>query len=214
MNDCSEIEGQLDEFALGLLPGDERAAVLAHLEACPACRGIVDVLSEAADELLLAAPQAEPSPGFAEAVLARIHPAHPQQRKRGAPQYRRWAAAVAAAVALVVVGMAAGLRLARPEGEELRSVDLISSSGGDAGEVSAYADTPAWFFVRVDRALPRGTYRCVLDLDDASTLPLGTLSVSDGKGAWSWRVTIDTRRVRAARLLDTDGKSVAVASFR
>jgi Putative zinc-finger len=213
MNDCPEIEAQLDEFALGLLPGDERAAVLDHLEACPACRGIVDVLSEAADELLLAAPQAEPPPGFAEAVLARIHPAHPQH-EQAAPRRRRWAAAAAAAVVLVVLGMAVGLRLGRPEGDELRSVDLVSSSGGDAGDVFAYADRPAWFFVRVDRALPRGTYRCVLDLDDASTVPLGTLSVSEGKGAWSWRVTIDARRVRAAELLDTDGKSVAVASFR
>ena len=56
MSECPQVEAMLDEFALGVLPGDPRAVVLAHLEVCPACRTLVEELSQTADTLLLAGP--------------------------------------------------------------------------------------------------------------------------------------------------------------
>ena len=208
MSDCSEVEDMLDEFALGLLSTDERAVVLAHLQGCPACRGLVEVLSEAADELLLAGPRSEPPRGFADGVLARMDSTRPHRTRRP------FAAAAAAAVLILAGGIGVGLRLPRPDRDELRSVQLIATGGGDAGDVFAYQDRPAWVFLRVDGALPGGSYRCVLDLDDDRMISLGALSVTEGKGAWSWRATVDVRSVRAARLLDTAGRTVATASFR
>ena len=35
---CVDVEGSLAELALGILPGDERAVVLAHLESCERCQ--------------------------------------------------------------------------------------------------------------------------------------------------------------------------------
>ena len=35
---CEDTEASLAELALGILPGDERARVLAHLEGCERCQ--------------------------------------------------------------------------------------------------------------------------------------------------------------------------------
>jgi hypothetical protein len=67
---CDALREVAPEVALGLLTGEERAEALAHLQGCEACRAVVASLAGAADELLLAAPEATPPPGFKEAVLA------------------------------------------------------------------------------------------------------------------------------------------------
>ena len=36
--DCAQLADAAPELALGILPGDERAAALAHLDECPGCR--------------------------------------------------------------------------------------------------------------------------------------------------------------------------------
>jgi hypothetical protein len=205
MSDCPQVEAMLDELALDVLPGDHRAVVLAHVEVCPACRALLNELSDTADALLLAAPRSEPPPGFAGKVLRR-RAARPRRRPRFAA-----VAAVAAAVVLVAGGVGVGMRIHEPD--ELRTFTLVSTNGGDVGDVSAYADSPPWFFIRVDRALPSGTYRCVLDVDGGRTVVMGTLFVSEGRGGWGQRVGVDLRRVRAARLLDAAGTAVATASF-
>jgi len=70
--DCSDADLMLDELALDVLPGDRRAALLAHVEECPNCRRLLDQLTETADDLLLAGPEAAPPAGFEDRVLARI----------------------------------------------------------------------------------------------------------------------------------------------
>src|SRR5690606_34746160 len=60
---CAEVRELAPDIALGLLTGEERAAALAHLERCGACRAEVVGLAGAADEVLLLAPGATPPPG-------------------------------------------------------------------------------------------------------------------------------------------------------
>jgi hypothetical protein len=62
----------LEEMALDVLPAAERPALLLHLVDCPSCRRSLGSLAETADQLLLAVPPADPPPGFAAAVLARL----------------------------------------------------------------------------------------------------------------------------------------------
>ena len=62
---CSELADVAPELALGTLPGRQRAAALAHLDRCADCRLTVEELSDAADTLLLMAPEVAPSAGFA-----------------------------------------------------------------------------------------------------------------------------------------------------
>jgi predicted anti-sigma-YlaC factor YlaD len=60
----------LEEMALDVLPAEQRTALVAHLEDCRSCRRYLRGLAEAADQLLLAVPPADPPPGFVAAVLA------------------------------------------------------------------------------------------------------------------------------------------------
>jgi predicted anti-sigma-YlaC factor YlaD len=106
--DCSEANAMLDELALDVLPGDRRAALLAHVEQCPNCRHLLDELSETADALLLAGPVTTPAAGFDDRVLANIAGARSRGRgraHRARRQVRLPLSAVAGvAAALLVVG--------------------------------------------------------------------------------------------------------------
>ena len=221
--DCSDADLMLDELALDVLPGDRRAALLAHVEECPNCRRLLDQLTETADDLLLAGPEAAPPAGFEDRVLARI--AHGDRRRR--PRDRNalglstWTAS-AAAVVLLVVGGLTGAVIGRStggpgeSGEQLRTVQLISASGADIGDVSTYTGDPSsWFFMRVESdGVPDATYRCVLDMDDGSTVAIGRLWAVKGHGGWGDHLSVDPRHAVAARLLDPKGSTVGTARFR
>jgi hypothetical protein len=229
--DCAEATAMLDELALDVLPGDRRAALLHHVEECPGCRQLLDELSEAADALLLAGPVVAPPAGFEEAVLERVGAPRPAVLRpaksrpsvlRRQSRLRLFAAAAAAAV-LLAVGWVAGTQFGRSgsgsggsaeSGAEFRTVQLISATGSDIGDVSTYLGPPAWFFMRLDGALPNGVYQCVLDTDAGATVPIGKLWATNGHGAWGERVDVDPGHVETARLLDTSGATVATAKLR
>ena len=69
---CAQLEEAGPELALGILPGDERAAALAHLDDCPSCRQQVSSLAGLMDQLLLLTPRGEPSAGFEERAMASL----------------------------------------------------------------------------------------------------------------------------------------------
>ena len=64
--------------------------------------------------------------------------------------------------------------------------------------------------MRLEGALPNGTYQCVLDTDDG-TVPIGSLWAHDGRGAWGEHVRVDPGHVTVARLVDSHGTTVATA---
>jgi hypothetical protein len=229
--DCSDADLMLDELALDVLPGDRRAALLAHVEECPHCRRLLEQLTETADDLLVAGPAAAPPDGFEDRVLARIAEGPAAAGRGGAPARRRrdraavrlstWTAAAAAAVLLVLGGVTGAVIGRSADGpgesaEQLRTVQLISASGADIGDVSTYTGDPsAWFFMRVESdAVPDATYRCVLDMDDGSTVAIGRLWAVKGHGGWGEHLNVDPRHAVAARLLDPKGSTVGTARFR
>ncbi|HEY8547081.1 MAG TPA: zf-HC2 domain-containing protein [Acidimicrobiales bacterium] len=156
---CDEVGELAPEFALGLLDGAERAAVVAHLERCRACRSQVALLAEAGEQMLLVAPSAEPPPGFEQRVLdrlgvegpragsgpwARLRP-RPRSRfrsrsgpGRGPDRRRRWlapAVAVTAAALLALGGAAAVLRSGDPTGSGRDAEVANPDAGNEPGTV-------------------------------------------------------------------------------
>src|SRR5262249_31889730 len=109
MNDfsCDQTSDVASELALDVLAGDERAAALAHLETCASCRHDVAQLTETAEELLLLAPEVEPSSHFESDVLARVDAmsrvaSTDEIRRARTRRLRRVTAAVGVAAALVI----------------------------------------------------------------------------------------------------------------
>jgi hypothetical protein len=79
---CPEVT-TLEEMALDVLQPTQHPALLTHLAGCRYCRATLRVLTEAADQLLLAVPPSDPPPGFVAAVAARL--STPPSPRRLAP---------------------------------------------------------------------------------------------------------------------------------
>jgi hypothetical protein len=83
---CAELHDMSAELALGVLLGRQRAAALAHLERCKACREDVRQLMVTGGQLLELLPPAEPPAGFETRVLKRLGvPAPPEGRSEPRP---------------------------------------------------------------------------------------------------------------------------------
>ena len=103
---CREFSDVAAELALGVLTGRERAAAIAHLDQCDACRENVRQLTMTGEGLLELLPAAEPPAGFESRVLERIGVAapapSPARRARVFPFGRRPAGQAATAAAASV----------------------------------------------------------------------------------------------------------------
>ena len=111
--DCTRFHALVDELALDLLTGADRADALGHLDECHFCRSEMASLTDAADELLLLAPAVAPDAGFDDRVLARLVPPPRRHAVTDMPRARRRRIApglVAAAAAIVLVVAALSLR--------------------------------------------------------------------------------------------------------
>jgi anti-sigma-K factor RskA len=69
---CREFSDVAAELALGVLTGRERAAAIAHLDQCDACRENVRQLTMTGEGLLELLPTREPPAGFESRVMERI----------------------------------------------------------------------------------------------------------------------------------------------
>jgi hypothetical protein len=122
----------LGAYALGQLPGEERAGLEAHLDGCPDCRAEAESLASLGRLLPLANPDRfsrpapQPSPQLAERIATSIG------GERRVSRRRRWqfglalsgaAAAVAAALAIVVLPVGGG-------GEPEQHIDFASLPAG------------------------------------------------------------------------------------
>jgi LysM repeat protein len=66
---CLLFERDGASFVLGDVPAEQRAAMVAHLDGCAACRRDVAALATALDSISAAVTPMKPSPGFVERVL-------------------------------------------------------------------------------------------------------------------------------------------------
>lgn len=200
------------DLALGLLTGAERAEALEHVATCERCRALVDELGGVADGLLLAAPEAEPPPGFESAVLARI--------SRRAPRWPRRFLALAAAVALVLAGFAGGAVLAGRGSEPTTSAAMTTAAGRDVGAVWRHDGEPSWLFVSVPAWSrwedPTGEplrYRLRVELDDGRRVEVPDVALDEGDGSWGTTTTLDVNAIRAVSIVDDTGRVWCTGRF-
>ncbi|MGH8971431.1 MAG: zf-HC2 domain-containing protein, partial [Actinomycetes bacterium] len=203
-----EVRDLLPELATGVAAGDERARALTHLAGCAACRQQLDEMTTVVDELVLLAPEHEPSPGFENAVLAAVE-ARPRARSRRSPVI------LAAAASLIGALLAGGLvwwqtaddrdlahsyrqTLAVADGQYFAAAHITSTDEPYAGHAFAYEGSPSWVFVTIKSAPSSGDYRVQLVTTDQRTIDVGRCRIVGGKGSWGW--TSDVRVGDIARI--------------
>lgn len=208
--ECLTVEALLPELALGVLPGDERALAIAHVETCRRCSSVAAELSASADEMLHLAPPAEPPVGFELRLLQRMRA--PRSRRR--PRRLLGAMAAAAAVVVFVGGLFAGHVISpgtayKPD-TDLEAAPLLAGSH-NVGRVMVYAGNPTWVFMYMQDRSWTGPMRCQVVQQQGPAITLGKFWLSAGKGAWAASVDEPAGRLTEARVVNAQGRVLAVA---
>jgi len=226
---CAEFGNVAGELALGVLYGEERAAALAHVETCRACRQELTLLTDAADEIRLIVPGVDPPAGFQQRVVARIAAAAaagpdatsptPLAPRRH-PRLVRPLAAVAAAL-LAFVAASAFLLGSGPDENTAaaRTAPMRTTSGEVVGDATLATDPAA---IRVEVPDWAGLVRTYGATVDATYW----LAVEDGEGQRAlrrlppadehpWTVELDAvpSTVAAVSIVDNGGTVWCTASF-
>jgi hypothetical protein len=223
---CVEVEDLAAELALGGIGGAERAAALAHLARCDACRTLVDQLARAADSILLVTPSVEPPPGFESRVLSRIAAAQPAPPVPLRPARRRrlWMGAAAVALVAAMSGVGVAELGHRGDGRDAQVVAPIASvrtalaedpAGRWTCQVVVYGTQPTRLVVSLDRTdgLSAGFSVEALRTGGGEAIPVGTFTISEGHGSLATTVDLQADQFQAVRVLDSTGKVRYEATF-
>lgn len=213
---CAAARDVLAELALGVADGEERAAALAHLERCPACRAELRNLGDAADGLASLAPAVTPPGGFEDRVLASLQSAR-RDETRPRPGRRRLLAAAAAVAVAALAGAgwataAGGHRPAPAAGGVLTG--RLMAGRHPVGQVVLVDGAQPWVSVGVRP--PGGVHdvRCELVEQGGQVVTVGTFAVTGGSDHWAASAWTGRARVREAVLVDAaTGRVVARAQL-
>ncbi|MFD4858325.1 anti-sigma factor family protein [Streptomyces atratus] len=221
---CEQLREIGAELALGVLPAEDRAGVMDHLEHCPACREYVHELTATSDALLDLVPGSEPPVGFEDRVIDRLGLSS-VRRPRRRVQWRRFALAAAAAAAGLALGgggwvLGASVGRPAPVAPIVSPVQphlltaQIAHAGQSFGQVYLYTGSSPWLYMAVDADGHSGTVRCQLQRADGSIVKVGSFTLNDdGYGSWGGPYLAGTSPVTGVRLLNADGSLLASATF-
>ncbi|WP_137816820.1 anti-sigma factor family protein [Gandjariella thermophila] len=215
---CEEFRELASELALGILPGRERAAALAHRDRCSTCREHLDALTTISDDLRTLVPDTEPPVGFETRLLDHLHARTRVQRRR-----RRLLATITAAALVIAAGLG-GWSLgtltqhqpptAAPVSPSPRLLTAtFTADHRDAGQAFAYTGTPPWIYMAVDTEHDTTTVSCQLQTTDGHLVTIGQFQLSNGYGYWGTPINLDPTTLATARLIATNGTIIATATF-
>ncbi|MGW0553614.1 hypothetical protein ACWDZ6_05335 [Streptomyces sp. NPDC002926] len=221
---CDRLKELAAELALGVLPAQDRAQAVAHLDRCPGCREHVEQLTLVGDGLLGLLPGSEPPVGFETRVASRLSPSWPAPRRRLRLRPRIAAAAGALAIAFGsgFGGWAVGTAVdhapaisakAAQENHALLRAPLVAGGHHEVGRIFAYPGSPGWVYMSVDLEGSDRTVHCRLVRSDGTMVPIGSFSLKGGYGYWGAPVAVDPATASGARLLASDGSVLATAHF-
>lgn len=213
--DCAQLDAAAAELALGILPGDQRAAAIAHLDSCAQCQQRIAALTVVADRLLLLlTPAAAPPSGFDSRVLAALAtvPLRPTARRRipGA------VLAVAAGLIALLVAVGLGSSSSQPS---VLAAEMRSGNGVVVGDVVVLAGEPAKVLMKLPgwdvtarpyRAGPTGYTVRITRHDGAAVVAPVTVGADS---TWSATVDVDTDAIASAELVDRSGRVWCSATF-
>jgi hypothetical protein len=207
---CAQARELAPELALGILGGAERAEVVEHVNSCARCQAYVAELTEVGDALPLLAPEAEPSRGFDDRVLAAI--AAPRRASR-----RRWIAAVAVAAAAAAILSITIVRVVESNDTTTSRVAaptaapvVIQMKGGENGLPAGWASVSDSrnVTVAVDYGVPQGKYTIRLASSTGNdAVDIGTMDIDvGGRGFWAGSSGQPITSASTIALVDSSGQ--------
>jgi hypothetical protein len=222
---CAVLADVAPELALGILPGDERADALVHLDECAHCQQLVGSYTVVTDQLLRLGPRAEPPVGFGGRVVDAISAAASSGRAgrvdRTNPTARRRVpgAVLAVAAAVVALVIAFGV-IAQPSSPSVAAAEMRTGAGTVVGEIFVHDGPPAKVFMELpgwaSATGPYGEattrYSLLITRDGGGTL-LVPVTMSDDA---TWAATVDgvaAGDISGAALVDAAGRVWCSASF-
>jgi hypothetical protein len=229
---CVEVEESLAELALGILPGNERAVVLAHLQGCEECQAELEKLTLTADGLLGLAPELEPPVGFEVELFRRMGISEPNSRTEVARSHigglldrisSRGRVMVSAAAVTIAVALGFGggwlantgtTAAVGPYQHGVASATATLTSDSHAvGTVSTFAGTPGWMLMTVHAGNVSGWVTCKVTVSGGSQVTVGRFQLDHGYGAWSARLPVSAPSIRSAQVTATGGVAIGSATF-
>ncbi len=223
--DCTRLADAAPELALGVLPGDERAEAVAHLDECAHCQQLVGTYTVLTDRLLLLAPRAEPPPGFESQVVAAMTadqgvPA-PSRLRAPPPTARRRIPGAVLAVAACIVALLLTLGVVGPASSpSVAAADMRTSQGDLVGQIFVHDGPPAEVFMNLPGwnvdvgpyARSADGYSLLISRERGPDL-LVPVRMSDNS---TWAATVDgvdANEITRAALLDSTGRVWCSATF-
>src|SRR5262245_39506480 len=217
--DCAQLADAAPELALGILPGDDRTAALAHLDECPSCQQHVSSLSGLTDQLLLVGPTAEPPAGFEERVLASL--ASPPTVLRPSRARRRATRATVAALALAAcIVLAVVVRWgSQTTPSALAAEQMRTSDGTVVGQVYVHRERPAVLFMSLpgwaaqvtSYGQPGDTYQLRIERRDGPARVLPVSMTADA--SWATTLDVDPKAITSVAMVDSQGRVWCRAQF-
>jgi hypothetical protein len=209
-----DFQEELVEFALGILDGRARAALVSHVENCPDCTERLQELSATADLLMYVPVGVEPPLGFESGIIDRIRESQSQ------PLPSRWRPRgwqmLAAAAAVVVVSFGLGWTVdhsTKPtspvQAVGAMKQHVLAANGHDVGTVYAYSGSPAWMFVTVDVHGAPSKVWCTVITTSGTHKFIGTFALASGRGSWGASLPVSFKVVRNVVLTSSSGAVVA-----
>jgi hypothetical protein len=214
---CAQVGEASTEYALGILPGPEAAAVAAHLLTCPACRREVEEIRGVGDRLLDLVPDAEPPLGFDLRTLSAVEgPPVTEQTRRRPSRTRRIVfavAAVAAAAAVVTGGVVAADHAVHHAPDAARLDGVLWQGKSKVGTVYVTGH-PSWVSMSVSHLSFSGTVSCELVGKNGQVFVVGAFDLVDGSGTWSAPGPAAGSSATWARVVGPDGTVLADAALK
>ncbi len=227
---CDETQASLAELALGILPGDERARVLAHLEGCERCQNEAERLTGTVDAMLQLAPEIEPPLGLEVRLFERLGISGPNPevaRKRVGGSLRlishrgRVAAAAAAVTVVIALGFGGGwvANTGSPAATNsyrhyvTSATATLTSDTRDIGTVVTVGGSPGWMLMTVHDGSVNGPVTCAVTAANGDRVTVGRFALHAGQGTWAAKLPGSVDGIRSARIVAPDGTLVGSATF-
>ena len=193
------------DIALDLLDGQQRAAVVAHLDECAGCRTVVAELLDVADLTLLLVPDDQPPVGFEDRVLDSLQPS------QATSPVGRWLVAAAIVIVVALGAVATGLVVASHQPQSIPSeVALVHTpSGQTMGQVVLTAGEQPWLFMAI-KDDSHTAYGCQLVKTDGTTVDVGEF---EGRSDWAGKISVSPDDVTGVRVTDSAGNTLGTATF-